>query len=1233
MNKKSSVSALSGWQFSLIYFVIASIVLAPFLAVANDKEPPPAPRFEQVQNDPDYVKGVEAARGLSGESTEDEVNSRLRDLNVTQDPQMADAWGILDSSLFELHTHGKPSELISLTEKYGELGDRLLLVVSKKRGDLKVELVKNPSTSRTEAHIVFDRGGLFSRFKGSRMIVGRQFRNYASSADDENLIALLDKSGSLQIIDRRMLRFQFGKSGTPTLTVERYKLDPNYDYEVRFKKGTLSEMGLSPTNQNGGFRVNGRLIEDLKQNEKLLVEDGGLFLYRRPKDNSEAVEIVDFVSREEILKRATTQLLALVGIGEDLNALNRNDERRLQSALLQIGDQVENYLKANPDLFKQAELAEIQRSLSALDMNSLMDEVDSLRGQASAAKASNAHSLIEWITSISPLQEISEESAPDTKFCASLKSACSNLKQTRAWKTIVELFRKTIQPSSLVTYGLIAAAVSAPLLYTSATPIISKLAPMPLDDAYRPILWRSMVSQTGFFYAILAGMGVIAYSMRKSISYTVTLLGMRLYGLLAFPPTYVLSKAVGGNAVFAGKAGVWPTFENGGLQMPLASRENRAEAQMRIRTTVQQKARQRALSRLVAYAAVAAEENVSFSQMNLLRLRLALAKKMRAEAAQDQAKLHELAVQALKSGSPEDVFLSEFEIRENAQQQIISDRDRLDDLFTETALISAKMDRFLVDSRNEGVTPDTALISAYKEEARELLRAHREKSFAGRLLQKGILFLKAFPEKLTTTFWTFGLDLFRSSLFRAEPSEVVAQQNVSTSIADIVGTQVPLYYLWSGAPVNGLVERALNGGRFIDEKLAPEKHPEFFDEKGEVTYQFLASRADPRQPNSLAAQEDGFLYTHPQLVGSLSQQFYIFWSVSAARMYFEYGGAKGITNEYAKVSEEEVPAHEKYQPWYKTLSGFFKTVFHARKAGYEYVLTQKWKNFFRFIQPAVISGLIFQVGIAGANVADLPLQLLFGFSVGMWAFGWLWLPINGGFNALGMDLEARYAEFVSARSQLEVALRARNIDESLKAAENLAFIYRQNKQELTSWTAYVKNFGAVPEADLNADAEKYLGELEGVLRESQKHPATFQKVHEGVQNVINYLMGGLITTALAIPIDVWMYDWGTKDKFEWSLVGLALYGISIYGFKAGRHLMEKAGDALLRKRSALKGSGEYIKNYSVNAERLAHSLAGTVPGFKADEVHARIKEQAESLKDQGVCRRALGKIRKMLSAK
>lgn len=1220
-------------------------------------------------------KGSEAAKGLSLNSTDAEAIASIKSLgNVQLDRKTADAFGILDSSLFELWENGAPVETYHLSKKFGELADQFFMVVGKNPADIKVELVPNAETGRTEAHIIFNKSGRFtSKYAGSRAIVGREFHDYVGMAEDKNLIVLLDRQGELQVIDRRMIRNQFGKSGFPNFTVERLKLDPQYDYQIAFKQGSLKDLGLDIANKSGGFRVDGTLIEDLRAHEELVIQDGGIFVYRKAKgaDANSPVELVDFISRKSILTRATTQLLAMVGVIEDHQVLTKNAERGFQAALVDSGEYVDAYLKQHPEMFKAAELAEVRRTLATLNVNQLLDVRDSLEAQAGLDAESRSGRLIDWIVDADIVGDALSTSTVT-------KSSTKGFKETHGYKVLREYVRLAVQPATLVTLGLIAAVANADHLpawssaifsklswipfvdqfYASSSAILSKLFPMPLDDSYRPIQWRSMLEFTGFFYGVLATFGVIGWKMRKSIAITIQIVGLRTYAMLALASAvpYWGSKLAGQkNSVFAAKEGIIPSPWNGGLHTPYSDAAA-LKAREKLVDQVVVNRRSRALSKILGYAAVARKRGVSFSALNLLRIRLALAEKTRNASEAAKVASHESVVRALREGDLSDLYVESVGTQEAQVRSALAVRDSIVDLTNEVRLITTRMDQFNVDTRNLlRQNPDARLSIEDLEmgylEANMILDRVENSSLASRWLSQGVIFLKDTPSIATSLTASFGLDLFRSSMFQAEPSEEVAQQNTSSSVSDIIGTQISLYWVWSGWPANVWAETAMNakdGFPVLKEAPTPATHPEMYTMKNGhevLTYNFLPSRADPRQPGDLAAMSGHFLSTNPQLTASLTEQMWIFWGAISARSFFEFGGASGVSNQYARASEK-TPSHETYMTAFQTIGGWFKTVLKAREARYEPVLRQKLVNFFRFLGPAMLSGFFFRCMIGGSAPIDLPFQIFFGGMVSLWAYGWVWLPVSNGLVGLGRKTAARYSEFVAARAALDEKIRlletagdrsetvrTQELADARMAASALIDVYKKNDKRLES------AIDSQTQSDKNPFGMD-LATMKEVLAESNQKPAAYAKIHEGVQGFVNFLIGGLVSTALAIPVDVWMYQLSKGDKFLLALGGLGMYGVSIGAFAAARKFMERRGDIWLnRRRAAKEGAKEFATNLDAKSEQLARAVYDQEvrvtqgkPRFDLETALNRVRAEAQTSKGNG-CRGLISKIATKLGIK
>lgn len=1090
---------------------------------------------------------VTYAAADSTPSDQDSIESSAN--HILEQPlrlEEADAFGTIGTR-FELFQNGSQTDVYQFDRVYGELADRPTLILGKNSSDLRVELIRNSNTQKTEAHLIYQRDGiLFKKWAGSRMIVGGAGHDFIDSVADENMILLLDRSGRIYMIDRVNLRRLYGQYACPLWHVGDLKVEANAEYRLHIKKGTLEESSINA-------ELDPRLAKDLTELEHRTIKDGSLFVTKKAENKS---KVIEYFGRDQLLQAAYVSQAKLLAILEDFQVFNNKQSRQMDGIIIELASYLDAELQTHPEIFKNAEKSEVQRTLLAIDPQNTLKGIESLRTQLANTRADQRHTLLEWISNNSPHK--SEEVLQDQQRQESTeyRSRARKFRETGAYQRLKEVSQKLISPASLLILSLIGFTAAGGVLkdyaaqphaihaFKSAILILQDIFPGPFNDEYRPTLLKSLTLQYSFAATILFGFGVAATLMKKSLDYA-TVIGVRLAGILTISPFYYIYRSLGQkNALFAARNSIQPNLKNGGLHRPFS--KNAAEAaRENIVRRAQSQNRRRALARLLAFAAISEEEGISFHALNFLSIRLARLKHAQAQSAAASAEARIDYESALESMDPVEIAKAEYEVESAAAGIALEFKNEDEQTTKEMKLLSFKTDSFLAEARAASTDlPTASEINLYRERAKEILEKTRNSSTARTLLDRGILSLQSIAKyDLPYHLNLFGLDIFRETLLRAQPSPVVGGQILSQWWVDTLATQFVLEAFWTGWP-----------------------------------FEHMGSRADFRHPEELFAQSDGFAFTHPgQNISFFDNHAGYLISLQARAMY-ELGSSGEIENPYA-VPVPPTPANEEHESAGKSMMKWFKIIFQPRLANYRSFFQTKRENVFRFLPlNTVLMSTARKIFLTGASITNIPFMVYFYQSTSMWAYGWPWAPIQLGITQVGERNAARYSEFTQLREKFKDALSRNHKEDADRYANRLIEFYDTEKVSLA----------ALEQLKKKSISDWSLSEMNAVSEETFKMPAIHKAINKGVQEGLN-MMGGYITTCLAIPFMMF----AIRPDMNWPLFGAVAGSVALLGYPMIDKLFqwqskwaEKNWDMRLRKKKADEREQNLKANYAYEGSKI-----------------------------------------------
>lgn len=452
--------------------------------------------------------------------------------------QQADTLGIIDSR-FELIKNGVFVRDYDFRTLYGDLVDHPTLVVGKNPNHVLVKLETNAETGRGELSLAFNRSGrLFNKWKGSRTVIGTRFHDFIDFAEDENSIFALDRSGDIYMIDRVNIRTLFGKYAIPLWRVATTSIDPAappQTYKLQIKNG----IPLTPTERSSDFRIDSQAMkEDLALCTEL--KDGGLFVVRQSpapagrspvtagqENRAEKPVAQDFFSRDTLLKTATAQQTAHLGMIANLN-LTKESLAALQAISPDLMKEVEQYRALHPEASEAARTLEAAQALTATDPDKTVAGLRSLLVQLQQAHEGVAHDLVTYLAG-----------NPNPDKAKTYKT----FRDSEGYKRFTEVLSTVFSAPSLFLFGVMGFVMGAGefqhlseqySFLNSAFRFMHQLTPMAFDPAYRPLLLKSMAANYALFQAIVTTFAVIGWRLKKSVGETMSSIGFRIYGALTF---------------------------------------------------------------------------------------------------------------------------------------------------------------------------------------------------------------------------------------------------------------------------------------------------------------------------------------------------------------------------------------------------------------------------------------------------------------------------------------------------------------------------------------------------------------------------------------------------------------------------------------------------------------------------------------------------------------------------
>ena len=346
----------------------------------------------------------------------------------------------------------------------------------------------------------------------------------------------------------------------------------------------------------------------------------------------------------------------------------------------------------------------------------------------------------------------------------------------------------------------------------------------------------------------------------------------------------------------------------------------------------------------------------------------------------------------------------------------------------------------------------------------------------------------------------------------------------------------------------------------------------------------IGARANLADPQALAANEGGILWTNPGHFADMFAQVRIYGIMVPSSLALVYQKAAEITD------QSYVPLED------QSLLGAVNLV----QADYGAIWVKRLVKSLKTIQAGYLMTIAERVVVGGQGFADANCAFLYSMVWATWQFGWMWEPITRGNNIYQSHLEENALTFTEIKSALGTAIRlddqeqiktqmnaltklyenssvdlpqelSGSIDQMFQQLENanpvqvseLNFNFNQSREQISELrSAIVEGNSVRIEASQKqllsayqsggADTESLalLMKLNSVslLDFAMKNPPFAVKPHKGVE-WFSTLLGALATTyyATSLSVDTFRQNvsWGEKITHA-ALLSAGLYAGAFY---------------------------------------------------------------------------------------
>lgn len=725
----------------------------------------------------------------------------------------------------------------------------------------------------------------------------------------------------------------------------------------------------------------------------------------------------------------------------------------------------------------------------------------------------------------------------------------------------------------------------------------------PFTPEYREDLLFGMGAYYGILVLLRIGFSAIAKIKYpgKGGAYAMSAIGNSIYtGFLANPPLVRLWDFLGQkNALFAAKHGYRPSIDNGGIipayvppkkqgrdgdttvdvnrdQRLAAEKKLAVEAESKLVAQVRAKEALRAFCRKEAVKAVLRQAGIDVEDdADIVTLLGRWSKKLTSDVAERLKQLEQQVIDADLSADPQRIIVTAgevakhgFEISRDAEfaRQQIQKKIAIvyDQLVQHSSHIS--------NQKLEEVKP--AIVSFARQAAAEIAPSNKTQLWIAGLFAS----LRGLIRDRSSQLLIYPFLLYKSAS-RAVPDPNVAAVTQSGAYADLK-IQLILDPLWNGEPFKAAFHH-----------FGMDKFP---------------TRSDPNQPEELFAQPGSFLRVHPDENASLIYQIAVHMIAAPGRNMVELGSGTNHKNEYDVHANP--PADERYQSYWASVRDFFRVkVLGVRGINASGYFWMRFMNHFRFFLP----NLWLQMGttylMTGKSVVQLLVQYVFMRGTADWAFAWPWLWLARGPAIQGKLLGAEREAFKLIKRKFLESVDSKDFELARLQLPllNAAYELRNKKFEPLS-NLQGRNIFEISELDLRAVAS---------FLKSSPSPVEAE-INPNWADTVG-LVGGIATTALAIPYMIVVLNSGASglpvtNKLMLGALGLSLYPVLVGGLNLYDLVMKSRFDPRMKEKDARR-----VMSKLLAPERYSFELSGRLARAKAEE-KARILSgpaatQAEAL--------------------
>ena len=188
-------------------------------------------------------------------------------------------------------------------------------------------------------------------------------------------------------------------------------------------------------------------------------------------------------------------------------------------------------------------------------------------------------------------------------------------------------------------------------------------------------------------------------------------------------------------------------------------------------------------------------------------------------------------------------------------------------------------------------------------------------------------------------------------------------------------------------------------------------------------FALYGARADLSNPEELAAQTGGILWTNPEHMFDVAYNTYVHFFAASSSMALVYDAPREpVATRYLPV-ERDLALVEHSEHWAGAMGRWFYNVLNLKRSDVGSIYLRRLVKSLAAIQAGIVMNTAARVMVGGQSPGVALTAFGFSYWYGIWAFGWPWTPIQQGNNIEEAEIEERQAKMREAIADLSQGLR------------------------------------------------------------------------------------------------------------------------------------------------------------------------------------------------------------------